>query len=131
MEENEEEDNRRVVTLDYFLIIACLIIHICVNLLVGLELQSGVIEHVPMAIIDYDDSQLSRQLIRYFRENDSFDVQYQIQDEEQLHHLLDTSKVRVGMVINRLEKIQDEAFTDSELYYGRIYLASYFYDSIL
>ena len=84
---------------DKLLIIACLIIPICVNLLVGLELQSGVIEHVPMAIIDYDDSQLSRQLIGYFRENDSFDVQYQIQDEEQLHHLLDTSKVRVGMVI--------------------------------
>ena len=57
---------------DKLLIIACLIIPICVNLLVGLELQSGVIEHVPMAIIDYDDSQLSRQLIRYFRENDSF-----------------------------------------------------------
>lgn len=86
---------------DKLLLIACLIIPICVNLLVGLELQSGVIDHVPMAIVDYDDSQLSRQLIKYFRENESFKVQYQIQDENLLKELLDTSKVRVGMVIPR------------------------------
>lgn len=93
----QEEFNR--LRTDKLLLIACLIIPICVNLLVGLEFKSGVIEHVPMAIVDYDDSQLSRQIIRYFNEDDAFTIQYQMKDEKALQNLLDTSQVRVGMVI--------------------------------
>lgn len=85
--------------VDKLLIITCLFIPICVNLLVGWQLNKGVISQVPMAIIDYDNSQLSRQIIGYFVSNEAFDVKYQIQDEAKLQTLLDTSEVRCGMVI--------------------------------
>lgn len=98
MLESIQEEIKKL-KIDRLMIIVCLIIPICVNLLIGFELNKGVIDHVPMAVIDYDDSQLSRQIIGYFSSNDAFDVKYQIQDEQELQNLLDTSKIRVGMVI--------------------------------
>lgn len=98
MLESINEELHKLKT-DKLMLIVCLIIPICVNLIIGWELTKGVIDHVPMAIVDYDDSQLSRQIIRYFKENEAFDVTYQIQNEAELKKLLDESKVRVGMVI--------------------------------
>lgn len=98
MLESINEELHKLKT-DKLMLIVCLIIPICVNLIIGWELKKGVIDHVPMAIVDYDDSQLSRQIIRYFKENEAFDVTYQIQNEAELQKLLDESKVRVGMVI--------------------------------
>ena len=98
MIESIKEEIHKLKT-DKLLIIACLIIPICVNLLVGWELNKGVIDHIPMAIVDYDESQLSRQIIDYFRTNDAFDIIYELDDQVELEQLLDTSKVRVGMVI--------------------------------
>lgn len=98
MLESINEEIHKLKT-DKLMLIVCLIIPICVNLIIGWQLTKGVIDHVPMAIVDYDDSQLSRQIIRYFKENEAFDVTYQIQDEAELKKLLDESKVRVGMVI--------------------------------
>lgn len=98
MLESIKEELHKLKT-DKLMLIVCFIIPICVNFIVGIELNKGVIDHVPMAIVDYDDSQLSRQIISYFTSNDAFDVKYQIQDQEELQILLDTSKVRVGMVI--------------------------------
>ena len=98
MLESINEELHKLKT-DKLMLIVCLIIPICVNLIIGWELNKGVIDHVPMAIVDYDDSQLSRQIIRYFKENEAFDVTYQIQNETELKKLLDESKVRVGMVI--------------------------------
>lgn len=98
MLESIKEELHKLKT-DKLMLIVCFIIPICVNFIVGIELNKGVIDHIPMAIVDYDDSQLSRQIISYFTSNDAFDVKYQIQDQEELQILLDTSKVRVGMVI--------------------------------
>lgn len=84
---------------DRLMLIACLIIPICVNLLVGWQLSKGVIDKVPMAIVDYDNSQLSRQIIGYFVTNDAVDVKYQIKDQAELEALINSSEVRAGMVI--------------------------------
>ncbi len=84
---------------DKLMLIACLIIPIVVNLLVGWQLNKGVIDKVPFAVVDYDDSQLSRQLIGYFRDNDAFDLKYQIDSQSELEALINSSKVRAGMVI--------------------------------
>lgn len=84
---------------DKLMWVVCIIIPICINLLVGWEFSSGVIDHVPIAIVDQDQSQLSREIIRYFRENEAFHVTDEVATEEALESLLDTSKVRVGMVI--------------------------------
>lgn len=92
----EELDKFRA---DRLMIIVCLIFPICVNLIIGTELNKGVMDHIPMAIVDYDNSQTSRQLIQYFENNNAFDVRYYPGDQKALESLLDRSKVRVGMVI--------------------------------
>ena len=92
------EELRKLAT-DKLMWVVCIIMPICVNLLVGWEFSSGVIEHVPIAIVDYDQSQLSRQIIGYFKDNDAFSVDYEVATQDELEELLNTSKVRAGMVI--------------------------------
>lgn len=79
--------------------IVCLIIPICVNLLIGYELTKGVIDQVPMAVVDLDDSQLSRQIIGYFEADESINIVAYVAHEEELEELFNTSKIRAGMVI--------------------------------
>ena len=98
MLESIREEIHKLKT-DKLMIIVCLIIPICVNLVVGFQLSKGVIDHVPMGIVDYDNSQLSRQIISYFEDNDAFLIKYRTQSQDALQNLLDTSAVRVGMVI--------------------------------
>ncbi|MDF2613945.1 MAG: putative transporter, type 2 [Clostridia bacterium] len=85
--------------IDKLIIIIGLIMPILINLLISWELSKGVIDHIPMAVVDYDDSQLSRQIIQYFSDNDSFDLAYYADNQEALQSLIDESKVKVGMVI--------------------------------
>ncbi|MGE5678064.1 MAG: ABC transporter permease, partial [Pseudomonadota bacterium] len=81
------------------LIIVLFIIPIAANLLIGWVFQSSVIRHIPMAIVDYDRSSLSRTIIQNFSESDTFSVEYMLQDEDTLKRLLEEEKVKVGMVI--------------------------------
>lgn len=92
------EELRKLAT-DKLMWVVCIIMPICVNLLVGWEFSCGVIDHVPIAIVDNDQSQLSRQIIGYFKNNDAFSVDYEVATQDELQELLDTSKVRAGMVI--------------------------------
>lgn len=92
------EELRKLAT-DKLMWVVCIIMPICVNLLVGWEFSCGVIDRVPVAIVDNDHSQLSRQIIGYFKNNDAFSVDYEVATQDELQELLDTSKVRVGMVI--------------------------------
>lgn len=81
------------------LIIVLFIIPIAANLLIGWVFQCNVISHIPTAIVDYDQSSLSRMIIQHFSENDTFSVNYMLQDEETLKQLIEEGKVKVGMVI--------------------------------
>ncbi len=98
MLESIKEEMHQLRT-DKLIFIVCLVIPLLVNFMIGWEFNQGTINHVPMAIVDYDNSQLSRQIISYFATNDAFDVKYYIQDQATLQTLLDRSQVRVGMVI--------------------------------
>lgn len=81
------------------ILIACLIIPIVTNLLIGAELSKGVIDHIPMAVCDYDETGLSRTIIKYFGQNEAFDIQYHENNINNLQKLLDNSKVKVAVVI--------------------------------
>lgn len=81
------------------LIIVLFIIPIVANLLIGWVFQCNVIRHIPMAIVDYDQSSLSRMIIQHFSENDTFSVNYMLQDEETLKQLIEEGKVKAAMVI--------------------------------
>ncbi len=81
------------------LIIVLFMIPIAANLLIGWVFQSSVIRHIPMAIVDYDRSSLSRTIIQQFSENDTFSVEYMLQDEDTLKKLMEEGTAKVGMVI--------------------------------
>ncbi|MBC7765692.1 MAG: ABC transporter permease [Hyphomonadaceae bacterium] len=79
--------------------ILVLIIPLLVNLLLGVEFSKGVISHIPMAVVDMDNSSVSRMIVQQFRENEPFALKYQMEDEAQIKQLMDNSKIRVGMII--------------------------------
>lgn len=93
-----KEEMHRLKT-DPLVWLVCLMIPICINFIIGWQLQQGVMSHLPMGIVDNDHSQLSRQIVAYFKDNDTFDIKYEAIDQETLETLLDTSKIRIGMVI--------------------------------
>lgn len=77
------------------------IMPIVIVFIVGSTLSSGVIRDIPMAVIDYDQSNFSRQLIDSFDQNDTFSVTSYSGNEEEMASLIRNSKARVGLVIPR------------------------------
>lgn len=77
------------------------ILPIVIVLLVGATLSQGVIRDIPMAVIDYDNSAFSRQLIDSFDQNETFSVIGYPTSEDEMESLIRNSKARVGMVIPR------------------------------
>ena len=62
-------------------------------------MSSEVIKDIPMAVIDYDGSAFSRQLIESFDSNETFSVISYPSSASELEELMRNSDVRVGMVI--------------------------------
>ncbi|WP_058485755.1 ABC transporter permease [Defluviitalea phaphyphila] len=83
---------------DKMIIFIIMIIPLVVNLLIGWELSKDVITNIPMAVLDKDNSELSRQIIKYFSDNETFNIIY-AQNEEELEEWIHKSKVRAGMII--------------------------------
>lgn len=81
------------------LIAVLFVIPILINVFLGLVLSGAQIRHVPMAVVDCDNSTLSRTIVQQFRENEIFDIRYEPDTELELKGLLDASTVKVGMYI--------------------------------
>lgn len=81
------------------IVIVLFIIPIAANLLIGWVFQGSLIRHIPMAVVDHDQSSLSRTVIQYFAENETFSVKYILQDEEELEKLMEEGTIKTGMVI--------------------------------
>jgi ABC-2 type transport system permease protein len=58
------------------------------------------VRNVPMAIIDLDHSQESRDLVSRFESSQYFNVQYRLTDSRQLSALIDQGKVTLGLEIH-------------------------------
>ncbi len=71
---------------------------LCVILL-GVELSKGVISDIPIAVINYDNSDFSRQLVETFDKNETFNVTCYPDNEDELERLMKNSKARVGLII--------------------------------
>ena len=80
-------------------LIMLFIMPIVIVILISTELSSGVIEDIPMAVIDYDNSSFSRQLIESFDQNNTFSVISYAEDELEMENLIRNSNARVGMII--------------------------------
>ncbi len=57
------------------------------------------IKHVPLAVIDRDGSQMSRQLLTDFISSRYFSFEQRVESQEQLDLLLDQGRARLGLVI--------------------------------
>lgn len=82
-------------------VIVLFIIPILTVVLLGNAFSSEIIDDIPMAVIDYDNSNFSRQLIKAFGDNKTFDIVAYPHSEKALAALMEDSKVRVAMVIPR------------------------------
>lgn len=75
------------------------IIPLLVVILLGVELSKGVITDIPIAVINYDNSSFSRQLVEKFDQNETFKVTSYPANEQELEKLMKNSKVRAGLII--------------------------------
>lgn len=57
------------------------------------------VRNVPMAVFDQDKSAASRDLLDAYRTADYFKLAYDVQSEEELHRLIESNDVRVGLII--------------------------------
>jgi ABC-2 type transport system permease protein len=96
--ESISEELKKLKT-DRMILIIALVMPILINLIVGWELSNGVISRIPIAVVDQDGSQLSRQIAQYFADNESFDLKYYVESQQALQQLLDTSQIKAGIVI--------------------------------
>lgn len=98
MYESFLEESRKLKT-NRIIILIGLVIPILVNLILCWELNKGVMDHIPLGVVDEDNSQLSRKLVQYFADNETFELAYYAENQEELEKLMDTSKIKAGLVI--------------------------------
>lgn len=92
------EEARRMLE-NKLMIIILFVIPIAANLLIGFEFQGNEIRHIPMAVVDQDNSSLSRMIIQQFAESDTFSVKYILDNDAELKALMEQGKAKTGMII--------------------------------
>lgn len=58
------------------------------------------VHHIPTAVLDYDNSQVSRDLVSRFTASPYFDVRAYLNDRQQIRDLIDRGEVTVALQIN-------------------------------
>ncbi len=58
------------------------------------------IHHIPTAVLDYDNSQVSRDLLSRFTASPYFDVRAYLNDRQQIRDLIDRGEVTIALQIN-------------------------------
>ncbi|KPJ56598.1 MAG: hypothetical protein AMJ42_05150 [Deltaproteobacteria bacterium DG_8] len=57
------------------------------------------IHNISTAVLDRDQTQLSRHYLRSFHHNGYFNIKYHVSNRNQIYHLLDEGKVKIGIEI--------------------------------
>ena len=61
--------------------------------------NSEYVDDVPIAILDQDNSSLSREIAHYFNQDERFRVTYEVSDQAEIQKLIDERKVYMGVCI--------------------------------
>lgn len=93
-----KEEFQYLLTNKINLLVLFILPVLCVFML-GFELSKGVIDNIPIAVINYDNSTFSRQLVEVFNQNQTFNVSCYPDSEEELEELMRNGKVRAGLII--------------------------------
>lgn len=72
---------------------------IFLTLLFGGVYLNSYIEDIPVAVLDEDNSSMSRMIVQQFYDDDRFDLAYHISSREELKDLIDSRKVHMGVYI--------------------------------
>ncbi len=88
-----------VMIHEKMILLILIIIPLMVNILLGVQFSNNQIQHVPMVILDQDNSSISRMITQQFVENESFDVKYFVDTSMEVKKLMDNSSARVGMIV--------------------------------
>ncbi|MFV0517347.1 MAG: ABC transporter permease [Aminipila sp.] len=76
-----------------------LIIPTVAGIIIGAEFSGHTVTNVPTAIVDMDNSQLSRDLVENFRTNNVFNVNNYLENIEELESQITVGEVAVGVII--------------------------------
>lgn len=69
------------------------------TLLFGYVYSSDYLNHVPTAVLDMDQSGLSRTIIQEFEDNEKYDVVYYVEDRMTLEEMIRDKKAMAGLLI--------------------------------
>ncbi|WML36777.1 ABC transporter permease [Clostridium sp. OS1-26] len=70
-----------------------------IAIIFGLVFSKVFVENIPMGILDMDNSSISRDITKQFKETSKFNVCYFPQSEEELNEAIKTKKINVGLII--------------------------------
>ncbi len=69
------------------------------TLLFGYVYSNDYLDHVPLAVLDLDQSPLSRTIVKEFDDHAKYDLLYYVEDSESLEQLIKDKKVKIGLFI--------------------------------
>ncbi|MEJ9281762.1 ABC transporter permease [Ureibacillus thermosphaericus] len=75
------------------------IVPIAYTLLFGYAYSAHTLTEIKTVVVDYDNSQLSRQIIQAFHESESFQITGYVNNEKEIEEALALGEVKVGLVI--------------------------------
>lgn len=75
------------------------IVPIGYTLLFGYSYSGNTLKNINTVVVDHDQSQLSRQIIQAFQENETFNVIGYLNNETELEEALSSGEAKVGLVI--------------------------------
>lgn len=80
------------------LLFALILPPVC-SLILGCEWSGQQINHVPVAVVDHDNSSMSRELVSYIENNHAFDIQRYSDNDDDIKKWMDESKIGAGVII--------------------------------
>lgn len=93
-----KKELKLIFTNKYYLFLICLWPFIDFIFLGGIYFY-GNIQNMPIAIVDKDNSKISRTISRYFNTSYAFDVKYKLDNIEELEYLFVRNKIYMGIFI--------------------------------
>ncbi|WP_066505433.1 ABC transporter permease [Abyssisolibacter fermentans] len=72
---------------------------IFLTLLFGGVYMNSYIEDIPVAILDEDNTSLSRMIVQQFNDDDKFNVTYHVDSRDELKELIDSRKIHMGVYV--------------------------------
>lgn len=89
---------KEIFTNKYYIFLVCLFPFLDFLFLGGIYYR-GNVQDMPIAIIDNDNTKISRTIARYFNSSYAFDVAYKLSDVNQFKPLFAENKIYMGIVI--------------------------------